>query len=185
MVVSFDTEAELRSELVDDPETADAAIRDLRAGGGTALYDAIYFACRDKLSQDQPMHKFRRAMVIVSDGDDNHSRYTRDQALERAQKDRSGDLRHIHQHQPRRDRWRQGAEVLHQGNRRAGLFPLQGGRHGAVLRGHRQRAAAPVQPVLPARASGHGWPVPPGRAAGERTQGPGGSGAPGYYAPKM
>ncbi|MGA3098600.1 MAG: VWA domain-containing protein [Bryobacteraceae bacterium] len=87
MVVSFDTEAELRSELVDNPDTANAAIRDLRAGGGTAMYDAIYFACRDKLSQDQPMHKFRRAMVIVSDGDDNYSRYTRDQALERAQKD--------------------------------------------------------------------------------------------------
>jgi VWFA-related protein len=86
-VVSFDTEAELRSELVDDPELANSAIRDLRAGGGTAMYDAIYFACRDKLSQDQPMHKFRRAMVIVSDGDDNYSNYTRDQALERALKD--------------------------------------------------------------------------------------------------
>jgi VWFA-related protein len=87
MVVSFDTEAELRSELVDDPETANRAIRGLRPGGGTAMYDAIYFACRDKLSLDQPMHKYRRAMVIVSDGDDNYSRYTRDQALELALKD--------------------------------------------------------------------------------------------------
>jgi Ca-activated chloride channel homolog len=58
----------------------------LRPGGGTALYDAIFFACRDKLMQDQPMHKFRRAMVVISDGDDNQSRYTRDQALEMAQK---------------------------------------------------------------------------------------------------
>jgi len=33
------------------------------------------------------MHKFRRAMVIVSEGDDNYSHYTRDQALERALKD--------------------------------------------------------------------------------------------------
>ena len=32
------------------------------------------------------MHKFRRAMVIVGDGDDNQSRYSRDQALEMAQK---------------------------------------------------------------------------------------------------
>jgi len=62
------------------------AIRDLRPGGGTALYDAVYFACRDKLSQDQPRHKFRRAIVILSDGDDNQSRYTRDQALEMAQR---------------------------------------------------------------------------------------------------
>jgi VWFA-related protein len=50
------------------------------------MYDAIYFACRDKLSQDQPKHKFRRAIVILSDGDDNQSRYTRNQALEMAQK---------------------------------------------------------------------------------------------------
>ena len=86
MVISFDTEAELRSDLIDDPLEVGNAIRALRPGGGTALYDAIYFACRDKLIQDQPMHKFRRAIVIVSDGDDNQSRYTRDQALEMAQR---------------------------------------------------------------------------------------------------
>ena len=86
LVVSFDTSAELVSDLVSDTDKLTAAIRDLHAGGGTALYDAIYFACRDKLSQDQPRHKFRRAIVILSDGEDNQSRYTRDQALEMAQK---------------------------------------------------------------------------------------------------
>ena len=86
LVVSFDTSTELVSDLVSDTDKLTASIRDLRPGGGTALYDAIYFACRDKLSQDQPRHKFRRAIVIVSDGDDNQSRYTRDQALEMAQK---------------------------------------------------------------------------------------------------
>ena len=86
LVVSFDTSAELVSDLITDTDKLTAAIRDLHPGGGTALYDAIYFACRDKLSQDQPRHKFRRAIVIVSDGEDNQSRYTRDQALEMAQK---------------------------------------------------------------------------------------------------
>ena len=86
LVVSFDTSTELVSDLVSDTDKLTAAIRDLHPGGGTALYDAIYFACRDKLSQDQPRHKFRRAIIIVSDGDDNQSRYTRDQALEMAQK---------------------------------------------------------------------------------------------------
>src|SRR5271157_1499716 len=86
MVVSFDTSAELVSDLINDTDKLTASIRDLRPGGGTSLYDAIYFACRDKLSQDQPRYKFRRAIVIVSDGDDNQSRYTRDQALEMAQK---------------------------------------------------------------------------------------------------
>jgi Ca-activated chloride channel homolog len=86
MIVSFDTSTELVSDLVDDPGKLDAAIHDLRPGGGTAMYDAIFFACRDKLSQDQPRTKFRRAIVVLSDGDDNQSRYTRDQALEMAQK---------------------------------------------------------------------------------------------------
>src|SRR5512140_2040470 len=86
MLVSFDTRAELVSDLISDTEKLATAVRNLRPGGGTSLYDAIFFACRDKLSQDQPKHKFRRAIVIVSDGDDNQSQYTRDQALEMAQK---------------------------------------------------------------------------------------------------
>jgi VWFA-related protein len=86
MLVSFSEQAELVADLIPDVEKLATAIRQLRPGGGTSLYDAIYFACRDKLSQDQPKHKFRRAIVIVSDGDDNQSHYTRDQALEMAQK---------------------------------------------------------------------------------------------------
>jgi VWFA-related protein len=86
LVVSFDTKAELVADLQGDTERLIHAVRNLRPGGGTSLYDAIFFACRDKLSQDQPRHKFRRAIVIVSDGDDNQSNYTRDQALEMAQK---------------------------------------------------------------------------------------------------
>ncbi len=86
VVVSFDTAAELVADLTDDTEKLNAAIRGLRPGGGTAMYDAIFFACRDKLMMDQPRHKFRRAMVILSDGEDNQSRWTRDQALEMAHK---------------------------------------------------------------------------------------------------
>jgi len=86
MVVSFDTKAELVADLMTDTERLSTAIRNLRPGGGTAFYDAIYFSCRDKLSQDQPKHKFRRAIIMVTDGEDNQSTYTRDQALEAAQK---------------------------------------------------------------------------------------------------
>jgi VWFA-related protein len=86
VIVSFDTAAELVTDLTSDTHKLENAVRDLRPGGGTALYDAIYFACRDKLMQDQPMYKFRRAMVILSDGEDNESRYSRDQALEMAQR---------------------------------------------------------------------------------------------------
>jgi len=86
LVVSFDTSVELVADLTDDPEKLAAAIRELRPGGGTSLYEAIYFACRDKLMLEQPRHKFRRAVVVLSDGEDNQSRVTRDQALEMAQK---------------------------------------------------------------------------------------------------
>jgi Ca-activated chloride channel homolog len=86
VVVSFDTGPELVQDLTSDTAKLSQAVRDLRPGGGTALYDAILFACRDKLMQDQPLHKYRRAMIVISDGDDNQSRYTRDQALELAQK---------------------------------------------------------------------------------------------------
>jgi Ca-activated chloride channel homolog len=86
MVVSFDSAAELVSDLTSDTAKLEHAIRDLRPGGGTALFDAVFFACRDKLMQDQPLYKFRRAMVVLSDGEDNNSRSSRDQALEMAQK---------------------------------------------------------------------------------------------------
>jgi len=86
MVISFDSTAQLISDLSNDPGVLDEAIRSLRPGGGTSLYDAIYFACRDKLALDQPKSKFRRAIVVLSDGEDNQSHFTRDQALEMAQR---------------------------------------------------------------------------------------------------
>jgi Ca-activated chloride channel homolog len=86
IVVSFDMSAELVQDLTDDTQKLADAIRGLRPGGGTAMYDAIFFACRDKLTQDQPAEKYRRAMVVLSDGEDNQSRWTREQALEMAHK---------------------------------------------------------------------------------------------------
>jgi VWFA-related protein len=83
-VISFDTGVELVTDLTSDQEELAEAIRSLRPGGGTALYDAIFYASRDKLMEDQPRHRFRRAIVILGDGEDNQSRYSRDQALEMA-----------------------------------------------------------------------------------------------------
>jgi Ca-activated chloride channel homolog len=86
IVVSFDTSAELVADMTNNTNVLEDAVRRLRPGGGTALYDAIFFACKDKLMLDQPLYKFRRAMVILSDGEDNDSRYSREQALEMAQR---------------------------------------------------------------------------------------------------
>jgi VWFA-related protein len=86
IVVSFDNQVELRADLTGDTEKLSNTIRDLRPGGGTALFDAIYYSCKDKLMQDQPLFKFRRAIVILSDGDDTQSIMTREQAIEMALK---------------------------------------------------------------------------------------------------
>jgi Ca-activated chloride channel family protein len=86
MIVSFDTNAELVTDLTDEITQLDKGVMSLRPGGGTAFYDSIYFASKEKLSKDQPRDKFRRAIIVVTDGEDNQSRVSRDQALEMAQK---------------------------------------------------------------------------------------------------
>jgi VWFA-related protein len=84
MVVSFDSSVETVCDVTADAEKLGRAIRDLRPGGGTAMYDALRFAS-DRLGQEQPSYQFRRIIIIVSDGEDNQSHATRDQALESAQ----------------------------------------------------------------------------------------------------
>lgn len=86
LIYSFDTQAQLVQDLTADTEQLAKKLRGLRAGGGTALFDAMFEACRDRLSLEQPRHKFRRALIVIGDGEDNASHYTRDQALEMAVK---------------------------------------------------------------------------------------------------
>lgn len=84
VIYSFDSEHQMVQDFTDDTEVLAKKMRELRPGGGTTLYDAIYFSCRDRLMMDQPRHKFRRAMIVIGDGDDNASRMSREQALEMA-----------------------------------------------------------------------------------------------------
>ena len=86
LVYGFDTEATLAQDFTDNTELLGNKLRDLRPGGGTALFDAMIDACRDKLMLDKPLHKYRRAIIMIGDGEDNASHYTRDQALEYVQK---------------------------------------------------------------------------------------------------
>src|SRR5580692_7597862 len=86
MLVSFDSAAELVSDLTDDLRKLEEGVKAMRPGGGTSFYDAIYFASKEKLMADQPRDKFRRAMIVITDGEDAESRMSRDQALEMAQK---------------------------------------------------------------------------------------------------
>ncbi len=84
LIYAFHMEPELILPLTDDVELLSRKLRELRPGGGTAMYEALYLACRDHLMLDQPRYKYRRAVIIIGDGEDNSSRFTRDQALEMA-----------------------------------------------------------------------------------------------------
>ncbi len=86
LLIGFDTTPELVCDLTSSMAALEKGVNSMRPGGGTSLYDAIYFAAKEKLMLDQPREKFRRAMILISDGEDTQSRYTRDQALEMAQK---------------------------------------------------------------------------------------------------
>jgi Ca-activated chloride channel homolog len=85
-VVGFDVTPEVTQDFTDNTESLSRGVRALRPGGGTAMYDALYFACRDKLLKEQRSGPVRRAIILLSDGDDNQSHVTREEAIEMAQR---------------------------------------------------------------------------------------------------
>ena len=102
-VVGFDVEPQMVQDYTDNVEKLASAIRGLQAGGVTSLYDAIYFACKEKLLFFPPPEPYlRRMIIVISDGEDNRSEHTREEALAMAQRAEVTDLRH--QHQPHRGR---------------------------------------------------------------------------------
>ena len=83
-VVGFDVTPEVTQDFTDDTGQLAHGVHELRAGGGTALYDALYFACRDKLLKEQQSGPVRRAIILLTDGDDNMSHVTREEAIDMA-----------------------------------------------------------------------------------------------------
>src|SRR5271170_98302 len=90
-VMTFDDEPQLLQAFTGDTGLLRDHILRTRAGGGTAVYDAIFEACLHELSHpprppgDQP-DVVRRVMVLISDGEDNLSTHTRAEAIEMAQR---------------------------------------------------------------------------------------------------
>ena len=85
-VIGFDIAPELTQDFTDSSEKLSQGVRALQPGNATAMYDAIYYACRDKLLKSPQQSSVRRAIVLVSDGNDNASHVTREEAIEMAQK---------------------------------------------------------------------------------------------------
>ena len=90
-LMTFDDQPYVVQDYTDDAGKLRDQIMKMRAGGGTAIYDAIYNACRDQLShpprpaEDRP-DVVRRVMILISDGDDNLSVRSRSEAIEMAQR---------------------------------------------------------------------------------------------------
>ena len=70
MLASFDSDVSLLQDFTNDSNKMAKQIRKLRAAGGTALYDAIYRVCDEKLIRETG----RKAIIILSDGDDESSK---------------------------------------------------------------------------------------------------------------
>jgi Ca-activated chloride channel homolog len=85
-IVGFNSHSQLAQDFTDSVQLLSTGIHRLRDGGGTALYDAIYEACKEKFLKDRPNYPVRKAIIVVSDGEDNQSEVSRAQAIEMAQR---------------------------------------------------------------------------------------------------
>jgi Ca-activated chloride channel family protein len=83
-VIGFDTTPEVTQDFTDNTEKLAKGVRMLHPGGGTALYDALFYACRDKLMKSPQTGSVRRAVILVSDGNDNQSHVTREESIDMA-----------------------------------------------------------------------------------------------------
>jgi Ca-activated chloride channel family protein len=85
-VLAFDEKWDVTQDFTNDLDKLRNGVKAIQAGGGTALWDAIYFACRDKLMKEPATTAVRRAIIVVSDGEDNQSHVYRDEAIDMAQR---------------------------------------------------------------------------------------------------
>lgn len=85
-VLGFDVTPTIEQDWTNNLDALETGINRMRPGGGTALFDAVYTACRDKLLTERGPEPVRKAMILISDGDDNQSRVHPDEAIKMCQR---------------------------------------------------------------------------------------------------
>ena len=85
-VEGFDIQTDLSQDFTNNVDLLDQGIRKLRPGGGTALFDALYKTCKDQMLTLQDQGAVRRALILVSDGEDNYSRAEESDAIKMCQR---------------------------------------------------------------------------------------------------
>lgn len=83
-VLGFDSSLEVTQDFTGDAELLSKGIRSLRPGNSTRLYDALFYACRERLLNTPDTISVRKAIVLITDGEDNSSRSTREEAIDMA-----------------------------------------------------------------------------------------------------
>ncbi len=85
-VEGFDVQTDVAQDFTNNIDLLNEGIRKLRPGGGTALFDAVYKTCRDEMLTLREQGAVRRALILVSDGDDNYSRVEESDAIKMCQR---------------------------------------------------------------------------------------------------
>ena len=85
LFATFDSEVQLHQDFTDAQEPLIRAIRKVKAGGYTRMYDAVYRVVEEKMSNLQSSEA-RRIVVVLSDGEDTASERSLKDAIEMAQR---------------------------------------------------------------------------------------------------
>jgi len=83
--ITFDSEVALHQDFTDSQELLIKAIRKVKAGGYTRLYDAVYRVIEEKMANLTGTDA-RRIIVVLSDGEDTASEHSLKEAIEMAQR---------------------------------------------------------------------------------------------------
>ncbi len=85
-VEGFDIQIDLAQDYTNNIDALNEGIRKLRPGGGTALYDSLYHTCQQQMLTLKETSPVRKALILVSDGDDNYSRALESDAIKMCQR---------------------------------------------------------------------------------------------------
>ncbi len=85
-VEGFDITVDLTQDYTNNIDALDQGIRKLRPGGGTAMFDSLYKTCQSQMLALRDRTSVRKAIILVSDGDDNYSRALESDAIKMCQR---------------------------------------------------------------------------------------------------
>jgi Ca-activated chloride channel family protein len=82
LIMNFDRSVSLIQDFTSDIRRLNKAIESVAIGSGTSVHDAVFLACDEKLKQETG----RKAIILISDGEDTTSKLKLKEAMESAQR---------------------------------------------------------------------------------------------------